>query len=67
MTPLQEQILKCIKKNPYMIYDELVNKLKKNRDTIKNNIKKLRLAHLVERIGSKKAGHWEVKTIQNNE
>jgi predicted HTH transcriptional regulator len=61
LNQLQCQIFNCLKENPYITYNELAEKLKKNRDTIRLNIKKLKILNLVERIGSDKKGHWLVK------
>ena len=62
LTQLQQQILKCLMENPYMTYDELANRFKKSRETIRVNIKKLKALNLVERIGSDKKGRWQVKS-----
>ena len=61
LSQLQYQIFNCLKETPYITYDELAEKLKKNRDTIRLNIKKLKTLNLIERIGSDKKGHWLVK------
>jgi len=67
LSQLQYQILNCLKENPYITYDEFAEKLKKNRDTIRLNIKKLKTLNLIERIGSDKKGHWLVKDTERNE
>ncbi|HLP45325.1 MAG TPA: winged helix-turn-helix transcriptional regulator [Candidatus Kapabacteria bacterium] len=61
LNQFQCQIFNWLKENPYITYDELSEKLKKDRDTIRLNIKKLKALNLVERIGSDKKGHWSVK------
>ncbi len=35
LTQLQRQIFDCLKENPYTTYDELADKLKKSRNTIR--------------------------------
>jgi len=49
-----------------MTYDELTNKLKKSRNTIRLNIKELKTLNLIERIGADKKGHWQLKNIERN-
>ena len=61
LNQFQGQIFNCLKENPYITYDELSEKLKKGRNTIRLNIKKLKALNFVERIGSDKKGHWLVK------
>jgi ATP-dependent DNA helicase RecG len=58
---LQIKILKCIKSDSKISYDELSSKLGKNRTTIMRNIKKLKEQNLLKRVGSDKAGYWEVQ------
>ena len=66
LTQLQRQIFNCLKENPHMTYDELANKLKKSRNTIRLNIKELKILNLIERIGSDKKGHWQLKNTERN-
>ena len=67
LNQLQYQIFNCLKENPYITYDELVEKLKKGRNTIRLNIKKLKELNLIERIGADKTGHWRVKSTEKSE
>ena len=64
LTQLQQKIFNCLKENPHTTYDELANKLKKSRNTIRLNIKELKNLNLIERIGSDKRGHWLVKILE---
>jgi len=59
LTGLQKIILHEINMNKSITYDILSSKLKKDRATIKRNIKSLRDAGLLKRIGPDKGGHWE--------
>jgi ATP-dependent DNA helicase RecG len=61
LNELQTEILKCIKSDSKISYDELSSKLGKNRTTIMRNIKKLKEQNLLKRVGSDKAGYWEVQ------
>ncbi len=64
LTQLQRQILNRLLEQPRITYDELAEKLEKSRKTIRVNIKELKAMNLLDRIGSDKTGHWEVKTIE---
>jgi Fic family protein len=50
-----------IKANPKITLDELALKLNKSRRTITRIIKKLQDEGMISRIGSDKAGYWQVK------
>ncbi|MDH4201155.1 MAG: winged helix-turn-helix transcriptional regulator [Spirochaetia bacterium] len=50
-----------IKANPKITIDELAVKLQKSRRTITRVIKKLQEEGIISRIGSDKAGHWQVE------
>ena len=62
LTGLQKIILQEINMNKSITYDILSSKLKKDRATIKRNIKRLRDAGLLKRIGPDKGGHWEIRS-----
>jgi ATP-dependent DNA helicase RecG len=62
LTQLQSQILDYFKKQPKITYNELEEKLQRSRNTLRLNVNKLKALKLVQRIGSDKTGHWEVKT-----
>ena len=57
----QESILNLIKQNKYITQDEMAELLSKNIRTIERNIKKLQSENFIERIGSNRDGHWEIK------
>ncbi|MGM0609000.1 MAG: RNA-binding domain-containing protein [Candidatus Muiribacteriota bacterium] len=57
---LQVQIFECIKRDPYISYEDLANELDKGRSTIMRHIQKLKDKGTLIRIGSKKTGYWEV-------
>ena len=54
-------ILKLIKENPFISYDEIAKSLKKSRATVSRNIAELKKRGLLERIGADKNGRWQVK------
>ncbi len=60
LTSFQVQLVAGIDDNPSISYDALAEKLNKNRTTVMRNIQKLKEKGVLKRIGSKKAGHWEV-------
>ncbi|MBT3255995.1 MAG: winged helix-turn-helix transcriptional regulator [Deltaproteobacteria bacterium] len=60
LTSFQVQLVAGIDENPSISYDALAEKLNKNRTTVMRNIQKLKEMGVLKRIGSKKAGHWEV-------
>jgi len=53
--------VKLIKANPKITFDELAMKLNKSRRTVTRIIKKLQDEGIISRIGSDKAGYWQVK------
>lgn len=61
LTNLQENILKLIKNNQNITYNELSLKLNTHRTTIMRNISKLKILKLLKRIGSDKSGYWEIE------
>lgn len=60
LSELQVQILKVIKENSSISFDEIALKLKKDRSTIRRNIQQLRFWGALQRSGSKKKGYWVV-------
>ena len=60
--PLQadKEILFLLKKNPKMTIPELMRETGKSVRTIKRNIKELKSAGFLKRIGPNKGGHWKV-------
>ncbi len=60
LNALQGQILGLMRLTANISYDELSATIGKDRSTIMRNISKLKEAGLLQRIGSKKTGHWKV-------
>lgn len=56
----QKSLLKLLQENNSYSYDELAALMKKHRDTIRENLKKLQELGLIRRVGARKNGHWEV-------
>lgn len=54
-------IVNLIKTYPKITIDDLALKLNKSRRTITRNIKKLQDEGIISRIGSDKAGYWQIK------
>jgi len=54
------EIIKLIKKDKNITILQLANKLNVTDKTIKRDITKLKLENKIKRIGSLKAGHWEI-------
>lgn len=61
LNEIQQEIIKKIKNNSEITYYELEKILKRDRATIRRNIKQLKEMKLIERIGSRKAGQWKIK------
>lgn len=57
---LDDIILLGIQSNPWIKYDELAQKTRRHRDTIRTHIKLLKEKGLLVRVGSKKDGYWQV-------
>lgn len=60
LSGIQRQLLEFIQSNTAVSYDELAEITHKDRSTIMRNIRKLKEAGFLRRIGSRKTGHWEV-------
>ncbi|MDI6794978.1 MAG: winged helix-turn-helix transcriptional regulator, partial [bacterium] len=63
LSELQQQIITFISIDPGISYDEMAQRLGKHRTTIMRNIGRMKDIGILLRIGSKKAGHWEVAGI----
>lgn len=61
LTETQKNILLEIKKNNQSTIIELSRLLHLNETTISRNLKVLVEKGIIERIGSRKTGHWEIK------
>ncbi len=60
LTDLQVRILKVLKEEPEISYEQLVKILEKSRKTVARNIHQLKLKNLLSRTGSDKAGLWKI-------
>ncbi len=60
LTDLQMQLLDFIRSNPAISYDELTKLIQKDRTTTMRNLRKLKEAGILKRVGSRKMGHWEI-------
>jgi predicted HTH transcriptional regulator len=56
----QFAVAEAISSNPYISYDDLAERLSKDRSTVMRNIGKLKELGALRRVGSKKTGHWQV-------
>ena len=57
----QKALLGLLQENNSYSYDELSVLMKKHRDTIRENLKKLQELGIIRRVGARKNGHWEVE------
>nr|CBH38363.1 putative regulatory protein [uncultured archaeon] len=57
----QIEILKLIMNNPRISRKELSKSIGINQSAIQKHLDKLKQAGILERIGSARGGHWEVK------
>ena len=55
-----EKIILLIKENPNVTQKELVKKTGLTRRGIEWNLAKLKQEKIIKRVGSDKAGHWEI-------
>ena len=55
-----EKIISLIKENPNVTQKELVKKTGLTRRGIEWNLAKLKQEKIIKRVGSDKAGHWEI-------
>ena len=53
-----------LKQNPKSTIPEMMDKLGKSRDTIKEHISRLKRDNLIQRVGSTKSGYWII--LENN-
>jgi ATP-dependent DNA helicase RecG len=60
LTDLQMQLLSFIRSNPAISYNELTKLIQKDRTTTMRNLRKLKEAGILKRVGSRKMGHWEI-------
>jgi predicted HTH transcriptional regulator len=60
LTAFQRELLGELKHNATATYDVLAERFRKDRATIKRNIKKLKEINLLKRVGSNKSGYWQL-------
>ena len=60
LSELQARILMVMEENPWIAYEDIAEKLEKDRSTIKRNIQQLKSLGVLERLGSKKSGSWKI-------
>lgn len=60
LTKIDDQIITLIKKDPYSTITEIATEIGKSVPTVHRHIDKLATMGVVERIGSRKSGYWEV-------
>jgi len=60
LSDFQMHLLDLIRSNPDISYDRLAELTRKDRSTVMRNIGKLKDASILRRVGSRKAGHWEI-------
>ncbi len=54
-------IILLIQHNKYISLNELKEKCKVGRETIKRDLNKLKQIGIITRIGSNKGGYWQIK------
>ena len=66
-TPLKtkDKIVSLMKKNQYITIEEISQYTKVSRDTINEHISKLKKDKIIQRLGGRKSGYWEVLTDAN--
>ena len=57
---VQAELISFLKENPSYTYDDLAEKIKRTRETVRVNLRKLEKMNLLKRVGADKNGHWEV-------
>ena len=62
LSELQGIIMTNMLQKPRITYAQLVNITGKSREAIRKNIKSLKRAGIVKRIGPDKGGHWQIIT-----
>lgn len=57
----REKILRMIKRNPYITIKKISEEIGITERNIKEHITALKTANLIKRIGTPRAGYWEVR------
>ncbi len=61
LTDVDNQIINELKKNSYSTIAEIAKKIGKSTPTVHRHIDKLVSMGIIERVGSRKSGYWEIK------
>ena len=62
ITKNQENILSAINENAKITYTEISKKIGLGKTATENNMKKLKELNLIERLGEKTTGFWQINT-----
>ncbi|MBI3211903.1 MAG: putative DNA binding domain-containing protein [Simkania negevensis] len=60
LSDMQILILNALHKNASISYEEIAAQLGKSRNTVKRHIQQLKLQGILNRLGSKKKGYWQI-------
>ncbi|MEP1444586.1 MAG: winged helix-turn-helix transcriptional regulator [Paraglaciecola sp.] len=60
MSSVDKAILAVIAQDVFITNIAISEKLTKSISTIERHIKMLKESHLLQRVGSKKTGHWKI-------
>ena len=61
LNQIQVQILQLIESDPAISYQQLAQAMDKGRSTIMRQVQALKDMNILQRMGSKKSGRWEIK------
>ncbi|MEE8836469.1 MAG: RNA-binding domain-containing protein [Eubacteriales bacterium] len=61
LTKVDDQIIKILKRNAYSTIPEIAEAIGKSSSTVNRHIDKLVSLGMMERVGSRKSGYWEIK------
>lgn len=61
LTATEQSVLEALQENPQRTIEELMDCVEKSDKTIRRSLKTLQEQGLIERVGSRKTGHWQVK------
>lgn len=57
---VQAELINLLKENPSYTYDELAEKIRRTRETVRVHLRKLEEMNIIKRVGADKNGYWEV-------
>jgi len=63
----EQQVLSLITENQNLTLDEIAEHISKSIKTAQRNLDSLRKKNIIQRIGAKKDGHWEIVRYNNDE